>query len=374
MEEQKNDINNEVSDNYFDESLDFDIEQALLRDKFKAMSVEKQWKKLDNIISKDSERIGIRRNSIKFFTIGILSGIAASIILAICLFPVNFFDKNDTFIAFMADSSPKNVTIIEKISNSNIIDSVILSDIDTSKMAFASDAIINSYEADYSKIVSNKEQVWQTITTPKGKDYKVVLNDGTKVILSAYSRITFPTSFLEKERVVILEGEAYFDVAKDSIKPFIVKSNNILTRALGTEFNVKSFNKSSTHVTLISGSVLVESEISGESLLLKPGQDVSYKDDNIIEVKDIDTDYYSNWKEGYFYFDNVPLVDVLYDIGRWYNVTIKIINPSLMSYRLHFVMNRHGSVDDVIDNLNSFGYIKVHKKDNSIIVNKKKIF
>ena len=70
----------------------------------------------------------------------------------------------------------------------------------------------------------------------------------------------------------------------------------------------------------------------------------------------------------------MPLVDVLYDIGRWYNVTIKIINPSLMSYRLHFVMNRHGSVDDVIDNLNSFGYIKVHKKDNSIIVNKKKIF
>ena len=86
----------------------------------------------------------------------------------------------------------------------------------------------------------------------------------------------------------------------------------------------------------------------------------------------VDTEGYIQWKDGYFYFDNVPLIDVVRDLGRWYNVNIEIRNNSLMSYRLHFIASRKASIKEFVDNLNEFNYLHVVHKDNKLIIDRKK--
>ena len=95
-------------------------------------------------------------------------------------------------------------------------------------------------------------------------------------------------------------------------------------------------------MTLISGSVAVNSE--GKEVMLKPGQNAELNSNHEFEVTTVDTECYTQWKDGYFYFDNVPLIEVVRDLGRWYNINIEIRDNSLMSYRLHFVASRKASV------------------------------
>ena len=86
----------------------------------------------------------------------------------------------------------------------------------------------------------------------------------------------------------------------------------------------------------------------------------------------VDTEYYIQWKDGYFYFDNLPLIDILKEIGRWYNVSIEICDNSLMSYRLHFIADRNADISQVVKNLNAFSYIEAELKDNKIVLSKKR--
>ena len=167
-----------------------------------------------------------------------------------------------------------------------------------------------------------------------------------------------------------LVGEAYFKVSKNKHRPFIVETGNLYTKVLGTEFNLKAYPHSDVNVTLIKGSVAVNAE--GKEVMLKPGQNAEYSEDKDIEVTTVDTEGYIQWKDGYFYFDNVPLIDVVRDLGRWYNVNIEIRNNSLMSYRLHFIASRKASIKEFVDNLNEFNYLHVVHKDNKLIIDRKK--
>ena len=104
---------------------------------------------------------------------------------------------------------------------------------------------------------------------------------------------------------------------------------------------------------------------------MKPGQDVTINGKSSFDVSSVDTEYYVQWKEGFFYFDNVPLVEVLKELGRWYNVDIQITDNSLMSYRLHFIADRGASIAQVVDNLNGFSYLKVVSEREKLVVSKK---
>ena len=210
----------------------------------------------------------------------------------------------------------------------------------------------------------------KTISTPRGKDYELVLSDGTVVLLNADSKITFPTRFTGNKRTVKLVGEAYFKVSKNKHRPFIVETGNLYTKVLGTEFNLKAYPHSDVNVTLIKGSVAVNAE--GKEVMLKPGENAEYSENKDIEVTTVDTEGYIQWKDGYFYFDNVPLIDVVRDLGRWYNVNIEIRNNSLMSYRLHFIASRKASIKEFVDNLNEFNYLHEVHKGNKLIIDRKK--
>ena len=170
--------------------------------------------------------------------------------------------------------------------------------------------------------------------------------------------------------MVSLEGEAYFKVAKDPRHPFIVKCGEIETMVLGTEFNIRSYNNQ-PEVALISGSVAVK-DSRDHTFTLTPGQTVTLFDEGF-QAREIDTEYYKKWREGMFYFEEASLLEVMCEIGRWYNVNINIVDPELNDYKLHFAADREESISQIIQYLACLSYLDISKKGNLITIRKKNI-
>lgn len=183
---------------------------------------------------------------------------------------------------------------------------------------------------------------FNTITTPRAGQYQIKLPDGTRVWLNAASSIRFPTVFPDRERVVEMVGEAYFEVAKISKNskrvPFKVKSGNQVIEVLGTRFNVNSYaDEGAIKTTLLEGSIKLEfGGNEDRGVLLKPGQQARLvaglkpNDDRQrrpFVVKQIDTRNVIAWKEGYFRFDNVGLPELMRQLSRWYDVDVVYEGP-----------------------------------------------
>ncbi|MEI9806805.1 MAG: FecR family protein [Bacteroidota bacterium] len=168
----------------------------------------------------------------------------------------------------------------------------------------------------------SSEAVYNTMSTPRGGQYRLTLPDGTEVWLNAASSITYPTAFTGNERNVTISGEAYFEVAKDASKPFHVKVNEMTIEVLGTHFNVNAYQDESViKTTLLEGAVKV---VSGNaSGLLKPGQQAQlHKDGNIALINDANTEEAVAWKNGGFYFEEADIKSIMRQVERWYNVKV----------------------------------------------------
>lgn len=213
---------------------------------------------------------------------------------------------------------------------------------------------------------------YQTIKTPRGKDFHIILSDGTEVWLNTESCLKFPNIFTEEERRVILKGEAFFNVAHNEKCPFIVCTEGIDTKVLGTKFNVCSYNEEQRHLTLVEGKVEVNNNISQESAILSPGQNITYDSENKAQINEVNTAAYTAWTEGMFYFEDKPLKEIMSTIGRWYNVDIFFENEDLYNITLNFWASRNSSINDAITLLNDLGKVKIHfTEDNKIIVRHK---
>jgi ferric-dicitrate binding protein FerR (iron transport regulator) len=162
---------------------------------------------------------------------------------------------------------------------------------------------------------------YNILATPKGGQYQVVLPDGSKVWLNAASRLRYPVAFTGNQRVVELEGEAYFETAKDPHRPFSVKAGDVVVQVLGTSFDVMAYkDEKATHTTLISGAVKVASQ--KESKLLQPGQQAVINANAGIGVNTVNTDEVIAWKNGYFSFRDADVAAVMRQLERWYDVTV----------------------------------------------------
>lgn len=206
----------------------------------------------------------------------------------------------------------------------------------------------------------------QTLQTPRGKDFKIVLSDGTEVWLNAESTLIYPSRFTGDTRVVELDGEAYFKVAKDAEHPFVVKTQKLETQVLGTGFNVHAYQSGSPHVTLVEGKVSIKSRYY--HIMLKPGENALLEEDGSIRVQEVDTRCHTAWTEGYFYFDNAPLKDIMQELGRWYNLTIEINNPEAVNYHFNFWANRNDNIGHVIGLLNELGKVKASLRENTLTI------
>ena len=207
------------------------------------------------------------------------------------------------------------------------------------------------------------------VSTPAGTTTSLTLNDGTKVLLSANSRLTYDKAFTSEKREVMLVGEARFNVAKDANRPFIVCTERIQTQVLGTVFDVKAYPQAVPDVTLYEGSV--EVSLNGNSpKRMQPGEQVSLNKEGKLQLEKA-SETQGKWTEGEFAFDNQELLKVMQEIGSWYNISVVFRSRPLLKERIYFRMSREDSVDKVLGVLNDLGVAKFSMKDERIVVSNK---
>lgn len=203
-----------------------------------------------------------------------------------------------------------------------------------------------------------------TLSTPKGGQYIIVLPDGTKVWLNAQSSLHFPTAFNGKERVVQLSGEAYFEVAKDKHKPFHVQSNGADIEVLGTHFNVMAYtNEPIMETTLLEGAIKVSKDNRSETI--RPGKQVQLSDQGM-QIRSIDTLDAVAWKNGIFQFNDTHLKSIMRQVERWYDV--KIDYTSLPDKRYNGMVFRNSNLSEVLKMLEVAGDIRFEVAGKTISV------
>lgn len=188
------------------------------------------------------------------------------------------------------------------------------------------------------------------VTIPYGHSLQIILSDGTRVYMHPGSRIVYPDPFTGSERKVKLSGEAYFCVADDSTRPFIVHTEQGDVRDYGTEFNVCSENEK-TEVVLIEGRVGVTTK--SKEHLLQPGQMATLninQSEPIIQAVDIDP--YTSWRDGYFYFNEETLGDIITQLACYYNLRVECQNPDLLRLRMRYIIPRNSPETYAVEILN----------------------
>ncbi len=212
--------------------------------------------------------------------------------------------------------------------------------------------------------------VMNSITTPRGSNYKLVLADGTKVILNASSKITFPTAFKGKERRVELEGEAWMDVAKSAAQPFIVSVKGVETKVLGTIINIDAYTESSSiNTTLIEGSVLVS--FDGVKQILRPGQLSTVTKEGKLQVKNADTYAITAWVRDRFSFDNTPLPVVMQALGRWYDFNVTY-QEDLSAELVSAVLSRNSKANDLFKDIEASCNVIITVNGHEVLLRKKR--
>lgn len=200
--------------------------------------------------------------------------------------------------------------------------------------------------------VGGKNLLYNTISTPNGGQYMVVLPDGTRVWLNAASSLRYPISFKGKERNVTLTGEGYFEVAKNADMPFKVKTASQEVTVLGTHFNINSYtDEPFVRTTLLEGSVKVSQP--NFSVLIKPGQQLQTTTDQKNKVVEADTREAIAWKDGLFSFKRADIQTVMRQVARWYNVEVEY-RGKLPDSKFTGKIYRNVSISQV---LTSIGYL-----------------
>ena len=195
---------------------------------------------------------------------------------------------------------------------------------------------------------------YYVLTTPNGGTYQLTLADGSKVWLNAASSLKYPSRFSGDERIVELEGEGYFEVAKDTKRPFKVRSSGQEVEVLGTEFNISAYaDETEIKTTLIGGSVKVSNLQSLISNLLTPGEQAIVAGPHTRKAS-VNTDLYTAWKDGFFYFDRLPTVYAISQLARWYDLDV-VYEGKLKDVNIYGYVDRSKSLKAVLTALESSG-------------------
>lgn len=220
----------------------------------------------------------------------------------------------------------------------------------------------------YNQNAASSFVTYNTMTTPKGKQFRLKLPDGTEVVLNAASSIRYPVAFQGNEREVFLEGEAWFNVKTDPAKPFRVKiPEQAAVEVLGTVFNIRCYGEEPVvKATLLSGKIrFVKNE---NRLLLSPGQQLHQPRYGVVKmISSVDTNQVMAWKNGEFSFQHMPLEEAIRELARWYDLE-PVFTGKLPAFEFYGSMGRDLSTQQVVKLLNNMG-LKVSLNGNKLIIN-----
>lgn len=229
-------------------------------------------------------------------------------------------------------------------------------------------------EINYRSANSENKLVYNEIKIPYGKTFKVMLSDGTSVNLNAGSSLKYPVQFIKgHNREVVLEGEAFFDVAKDKIHPFIVKTRGVNVQVLGTKFNVSSYKEDSDiNTVLVEGSVSLSGlENADKKAMLTPGEKGSWNSKNTeITIDKVDTRFYTEWINGEIVFRKTAFRDIIIKLERTYDVTIENNRTDILDKKFNASFNKNiESIEKVLETMSKIQGFTYTKQGKLIKIN-----
>ena len=228
------------------------------------------------------------------------------------------------------------------------------------------DSTAVKYEENQKTIAS----VYNTIEIPIGGEYRLVLADGSKIWINAGSKLKFPVSFTTGQREVYLEGEAYFEVAKDSRHPFIVHTSRGTIEVLGTGFNVRGYREEQKVVTtLVQGKVVYRSEKQpDQEIVLEPGFQVNDQEGGILQPRKVDVILYTGWKDGKYVFENATLEEIMRVLSKWYDIAVFYKREEVK--KLHFTgdLERYKTINDFLEFMEVGGNVRFCIKGKTVLI------
>lgn len=202
---------------------------------------------------------------------------------------------------------------------------------------------------------AGNQQNW-TLLIPPGYDYKIRLSDGTEVWLNAATSLKFPASFNDSTREISIEGEAFFKVAKNKQRPFIVRALATEVLVTGTEFNVNTYNINRIQTSLVEGSVILRNE-NAKEVRLKPGFEAAFTNQHAFETRPFDTLEVLSWMKGIYYFRNTPLKELSEVIKRWYDVESEFADIALQNKTFSGELRKEQPLQFFLENLSLSGNV-----------------
>ena len=212
---------------------------------------------------------------------------------------------------------------------------------------------------------TSEKLAYNKVNVPRGGEYQLMLSDGSKVQLNSMSSIRFPVQFAQDCRLVELEGEAYFEVSKTG-QPFIVQTKGMKIEVLGTTFNISAYANEEYQTTLVSGSVKVQTE-NGSNRILKPSEQACITPgSNQINVRNVDTAFYTSWIHGKINFKDQRLDDIMKTLARWYDMDVVYENEATKELRFGCYGNRYNEITPLVKLLEQTGRVTVTVEGKTI--------
>ncbi|MEY8590028.1 FecR domain-containing protein [Butyricimonas hominis] len=210
---------------------------------------------------------------------------------------------------------------------------------------------------------------YNEIIVPRGGEYTLTLVDGTTVILNSETRMRFPNTFVGTERKIFLSGEAYFDVARDENRPFLVEFQGGKVKVLGTRFNVQAYLGQNTFATLVSGKVEISS--GRDSVVLHPGELCEISSvDRMLSVREADMMSVLAWKNGEFVFKDASLEQIVRALSRWYDTEIEYDALELQDMKFHIYMDRAKTLEEALQVISRMGEVTYEIVGGKVIIKK----
>lgn len=217
--------------------------------------------------------------------------------------------------------------------------------------------------------LQSEEIIYNKVIVPRSGEYFVTLCDGSKVWLNADTEFEFPVNFSETIREVRLKGEAYFQVAKDCQKPFIVKSGEYQLQVYGTEFNLNTYHTDRIEAVLVKGSIGFRANAGCKEIVLQPEQlGIANTGNGKTEVLDVDVYPYIAWKNKDMVFVNERLESIMEKIERWYDVNVFFQNERLKDLRFYGDMKRYSDIREILAYLEKSSDVRFQVNGRTLIV------
>ena len=325
------------------------LRRTINRSRLTMPDVDKEWNKwLEGVereeeVSADTESVEPERITSYTKMVRYLLGVAAAIALFLIIRGVNHTGLTTPKEVFTANPNSKDVMLSTDDGEMQVVSD--------NTLAFTTANNYSKNSVDHIKMV--------TLSTPRGKTIKATLPDGTQVYLNADSKIVFPEKFTGQKRIISVAGEVFMEVAPDKQHPFVVDTDYFTTTVLGTVFNIRAHSQRDASLTLVSGSVDISDVENKEHHILHPNEQITWDKEAGFDISTVDTYPITQWKDGFFYFDNTPLVNIMQELGRWYNVSVVFENPSDMQRLLHIVAERDEPIEKILNRLNDLDIVKI---------------